>query len=316
MKVLLLLVLCLTVASAAVTDRTIHFGGSLSDNQEVVFLEEQSADFICNQTGFTEALFGRAAVPLFIDRETVFNLFQVGPLGLPKQLDNLLFYRLQFARYDATILPDLLNVAFPNISVPTLKQQIDQFEAISLASHVDIFGFELPYLKPTLITVLLGPNDLVSIFLQATKIPPSSVPQFFADSIDQVLTDPVNGLLTQLTRLTQLVPFAKLLVGNSPDLTQTPKFNRILGPFAPVFQGLIQGYNLALSNLLLQFPNAILFDLFTLLNQAIQEAPAPYNTTSCLSLCQRVPECVFADDFSASFSTNQIAAKKLAQLIE
>ncbi len=310
-----MLITLVAVASARITDRTIHFGGSLSDNQEVVYLEQQRTDFICNQTGFTEAVFGRATVPLFIDQNTVLNLFQVGPVGLPKQLDNLLFYRLQFARYEATILPNLLNVAFPNITVPTLKQQIDQFQAIASASYTDVFGIELPYLTPTLATVLLGPNDIVSVFLEATTLPPSEIPAFFASSIGQILSDPVNGLAVQLTRLVELAPRAKIVVGNCPDLTKTPKFNTILGPYAPVFQELISAYNSALKSLVAEIPNAIVFDIFTILNNAVAAAPAPYNTQACIDLCSLASECVFADEFSASFSTNQVAAKALAQLL-
>jgi lysophospholipase L1-like esterase len=332
-----LLIVLATLAlttNAFITDRTVHFGGSLSDTQEVVYLEQEQADFACKATfptaGFTQAIFGRAAVPLFVDQhQGLFpNPYQVGPVGTPTSFRDLLVYRVQYARYQACILPQY-TVSFPNTLIPILSQQINSF----LAAYNPEDFLTLP---PTLFTVLLGANDLAAIFEGASTAYQTVVGQevaaglslaqaeqaaftaVFVPLISQVLTDPTNGLISQVTRLAQVSPHATIVVGNTPDLTKTPEFLSVLagnpGGVA-LFQSIIETYNTILASTVGKLPNVKIFDLFTLLDEAIAAAPASLQTVPCLNACIDNAACVFADPFSPSFSTNQAAANALAKLL-
>jgi hypothetical protein len=68
-----ILVLLLTVVAVAaakqcnVATRVFHLGGSLSNNEEVVYNEQVPVDNACKQIYFTRSLFGRVATALAMD---------------------------------------------------------------------------------------------------------------------------------------------------------------------------------------------------------------------------------------------------------
>jgi hypothetical protein len=299
---LVFLALLPAVLANTLSSRTVSFGGSLATNVELIYTEQASTDSTCG-LGFTQAVFGKSAIPLYVQENNA-PLVQVemGPVDLPSNLNDLPKYHLMFARLGATILP---NFVAPGTSVPTLAQQVAQFQAIHAASS------ERDSLAPTLITITLGPNDIGGILtgVEAGVIPQAAVPT--------VLGEVITALVTQVVALHTQFPHAVIVVGNSPNIGDTPKFNFLPPTVLGLITSLTNFYNEALSVALESYSEkVVVWDLNAIIVTAVANGVGQFKTQACTSLCISSSSCVFADAFSASAATSAFAAADLTKLLK